>query len=251
MKRGQVSLYVIIGILILLITGSILYLKSYTFQSLFQKQAQEIASLPPQVQEIQHFVESCIQQVGTDSVYYTGQFGGYFEPPPNSFQGLIPYYFNANKNFVPPITTLERALSRFVDENVQACTKNFTTFTQFTIRQQKPKTNAIISADKIVYTVHYPLEIKKENSLFHLTDFTNVAVPMRIGTMHNISAALIAKTAENPTGLCITCLINLGIDHDIKTQAHSYNQKTFLVTLTDAHDPKTIPYDYTFAIQLP
>jgi hypothetical protein len=75
LKKGQVSIFVIMGIII--IVGVISFF-------VFRGNIGNEDDVDFEVQEVYSFVQECIIQTGEDAIYHIGSTGGYVIPPEKS-----------------------------------------------------------------------------------------------------------------------------------------------------------------------
>src|SRR3989338_8608421 len=73
-KRGQITLFVILGIIALLMT-------SIGFWFYEQRMTVQQRNIPDDIQQVVTFVENCLQEYGTRAVRILGQQGGYIQLP--------------------------------------------------------------------------------------------------------------------------------------------------------------------------
>jgi len=76
-KRGQISVFIIIGIIILLLGGLTFYLKARA--SKIEGVEPIIEKVPTQLYPIKLFIEQCIGRTATDGVILIGESGGYID----------------------------------------------------------------------------------------------------------------------------------------------------------------------------
>jgi len=162
-KSGQVTVFIIVGIVILFATAGIIYVtKTVTLSSFEDVKDPIIASVPQQFQPIQTYVEGCIRDVGKKGLVILGEQGGYIYPDVvGKFSGKdmtngdgielgdvkVPYWhYNKNENQNPqiqystlkpklkvkddPVMSVEAQLARFVKENIDDCLGNYGVFLQ-------------------------------------------------------------------------------------------------------------------------
>src|SRR3989344_3287952 len=131
-NRGQVTVFIIVGILILFITAGIFFVvRSTTTEQLTAVQGE--TPLASDFGSLQSFVNRCLQQTATDGVRYIGFRGGYYtvHPPFNDllfFQ--LPYYFDLGQQQFPSKTVIAQQMESYVEENLDTCLRNFTLFTK-------------------------------------------------------------------------------------------------------------------------
>lgn len=161
-KRGQVTVFIIIGILILFVFAGVLYVtKTATKEELVAEGQPVIAAVPQEFQPLQTFTEDCLAEVGRRGLLVLGQQGGYIYPDlageysadnPTDADGVdlepikVPYWhYNALPNQNPQISysskqpvlyakedpelSIEAQLSRFTEENIAECLNDYEAFT--------------------------------------------------------------------------------------------------------------------------
>ncbi|MFQ5475096.1 MAG: hypothetical protein ACE5DM_04635, partial [Candidatus Nanoarchaeia archaeon] len=78
MKRAQITLFLIIGVVFVLGTGIYLYIAS---QGENISEAEVIAGkVPQELNPIKEYVDACIDDVSYDALQKTGLHGGYIDP---------------------------------------------------------------------------------------------------------------------------------------------------------------------------
>ena len=74
-KRGQISIFIIIGIIILLVFGLALYIKLRASRT--EEVGPIVEKIPAELYPLKVFIEQCIEETATDAVLLIGQSGGY------------------------------------------------------------------------------------------------------------------------------------------------------------------------------
>ncbi len=162
-KQGQVTIFIIIGILVLFIFSGVLYVtKKVAKEEVTAAGEPIIAAVPQEFQPLQTFTEDCLAQTGRRGLLVLGQQGGYIYPEflgefsasnPTNAQGIdleplkVPYWhYNALPNeessvsyasLQPslrsqddPEASIEAQLSRFVEENLNECLDSYASFSE-------------------------------------------------------------------------------------------------------------------------
>jgi len=93
-KKAQVTVFIIVGIIILLIVGSFFYLRSRTIEA--QTESEDYTNnVPNWAMPIQSFVHNCIKDVGIMAFTKLGEHGGYIDF--NDYS-VVQKNFNINKD---------------------------------------------------------------------------------------------------------------------------------------------------------
>jgi len=223
-KRGQIALFVIIAILII----SAAFIILYTQTDIFGKRTEKL----PEIAPIQAFIENCIKETGQDALVFIGQQGGYYEMPKFSISGYS-YYFYNNKSVMPSKEKIEIELSKYMNEMLPFCTQNFVNFPDFSV-EADPAINSktTILADKIRFDVNYKVLIRKGDSTFRISSFSN-EIPSRLYTIYNVTSEIIAEQLTDPSHICLSCLTKWGIENDLYIDMANFGNDTVIFTITD------------------
>ncbi|MDP7647224.1 MAG: hypothetical protein QGH82_04010, partial [Candidatus Woesearchaeota archaeon] len=123
MKQGQVTMYVLLGAIILLLLGTTVY---YTRQVRVVP-IEEQLDIPPDARPVYDIVSSCMEQLGRQAVLSLGLQGGYVEVPPalkkqplgrisldpyNEF--VVPYWYYKEERRIPSLAEMENQISNRV-----------------------------------------------------------------------------------------------------------------------------------------
>lgn len=249
-RKAQLTLFVILGLVIVIVLGLLLFFKGEAFKSLWEKETQKGIAIHPQVQNINSFVRECIKTTGDEALYLIGQQGGYFRTPERSTEFGIPYYFIKDKSYMPSKEQIEKEISSYMEGGLFFCTKNFIDFPGFDIDQGRVITKTEIGAAEVVLNVEYPLIITKDDTTFNLKDFKNIKIPIRLGIIYGVADEMIKEQLKNKNNICLSCLINLGIEKDLYINVDDYGSDSVIFTIQDMNSQLyKKPYEFVFANQ--
>ena len=128
-KNGQVTIFIIVGILLLALIGfGSYYYSSGTIQEIVVEsdQALDLEKLKPPV-KLQ--VEYCLEKSTSEAIYFVGLQGGYYDPSPQNqfqFQAFIPYYYYEKKVHVPELNIIEAELGKAIQVFLGPCLNDIT-----------------------------------------------------------------------------------------------------------------------------
>lgn len=187
-KRGQVTIFLVVGIVILAIFASILYFTSYVRQTKLEDEA-TVHPLTARVRpQITSFVESCIQETAVPGIYFLGIQGGIIYPDDPSTL-LLTENAVLNYGYLNGINQLdtekmEEQLNRFVEENVHLCL-DFSSFAArgiFVTEKKLPKVESILHFDKVVLNLKYKLEATSGGDTLRV-DFFSAIIELPLGKL--------------------------------------------------------------------
>ncbi|HIH43423.1 TPA: hypothetical protein HA246_07335 [Candidatus Woesearchaeota archaeon] len=223
-KRGQITLFVILGIIVLLLT-------SISFWFIEQRSTIQQRDIPNDIVQVVTFVEDCLQEYGTRAVRILGQQGGYIQLPRNIDQnpwGYIerlpdsgikePYWYYDGELLYPAnLQVLEKQINDYINANLHNCIRNFSAFTdKFEIKEatnpqnalNKIKTTTELTNNDVVVKLSYPLKIRSKGveSTTEYSDFI-VHVPARVKKAYELAVQIMNK--ENQDNFLENETINL------------------------------------------
>ena len=152
-SKGQVTVFIILGILLLGIFGLFLYFTGTTIEQEVTSASRDIVEdVPSEFIAIQSYTESCIESTATEALIILGQQGGHLFPDlvgdyslsdPTNSDGVtldplsIPYWhYNALENGQSAVSiaslqptlddeedyySIAAQLGRYIDENIEDC----------------------------------------------------------------------------------------------------------------------------------
>ena len=168
-KRGQITIFIIIGILIVISAALVIYLKEQ--EIIFRPKPPVI---PDEAVPINEFVEICIENIGEDATNMVGTTGGYVNIPfelagnPMSFirispldRGKMPYWYYQGEKRIPPLEFIELEIADYVTANLKECVLNLEPFQdQYDIKELgEIYTEVVATEEGITIEVSYPIEI--------------------------------------------------------------------------------------------
>ncbi len=193
MKKAQVTLFIILGIVLLIILAIAIY---FATQIIIKPKA------PTTEHAIKIYVQDCIKETAVTALKKIGDNGGYIdiENPYRDFNikteptegdalviselGLypIPYWWymkTTNKcnncylttDNMPLIPEIEEQINEHVLKNVGKCLKNLSTFSQYEITTGEMDVITNIAKDSILITAEYPVEFSRGEIKTKITEF--------------------------------------------------------------------------------
>ncbi|MFQ5620259.1 MAG: hypothetical protein ACE5FT_00275 [Candidatus Nanoarchaeia archaeon] len=206
--RGQVTTYIIIGIIALLFIG---FLVSQTPAPTYAPQ--DIAPV------ITGFTQECLRNIGTDAIQNVGLQGGYAyksEVPGYVSVGSFPvhYSFYEGENLLPSREFIGRQISLYVDDFLNTCLDNYKVVnesTPGTIKMGLPKTTAEIGDRNVQFVLELPVEVVIQQERI-LVDKFQARVNVPLGSMLNTGDTAITILQETPGMVDLVAFSRLGYE---------------------------------------
>ncbi|HLD03031.1 MAG TPA: hypothetical protein VJC07_05020 [Candidatus Nanoarchaeia archaeon] len=206
-KKGQVTTFVILGIIIAAALIVTIYMKQDSLREVFSREKAKLSSVPEQAKGVSAFIDSCVDQVAKDGITLLASQGGYIEVPEDSYakgafnpfsnlleifpgtDAVVPYWFyeasnNVEKQQIPTIDGMERQIEMYIDENIIGCL-DYSVFMQqgYAFNDAEAVTEVDIGNENVLVSLNYPLKISLRDFDFSFGKFYR-EIEMPLGELH-------------------------------------------------------------------
>ncbi|MBR9683082.1 hypothetical protein GOV03_00920 [Candidatus Woesearchaeota archaeon] len=240
-KRGQITVFIIIGIVVLFIFAGILYVSKMAVTDKVTDEGEPlIADVPLEFMGIKSFTENCLYDVGKKGLLILGQQGGYIYPEllgefsvskPTDSMGLnlepakVPYWhYNMELNnrdkivfssWQPelyyeedPEFSIESQLGRYVDEKLADCLEDYAAFEKqgFEIEKGDMETEVSVGGSSVSFWLKMSLEAERGGADSEMDQFY-VKVPLNLKHYYDVANKI--TEAETNFGFLETHGLNL------------------------------------------
>lgn len=193
-KKGQISIFVAVGIMILLI------ISSYVIMS--REKQYGFFGPPSDIKPLVTYTDMCVDTITKEGAFVQKMQGGYITIPEklrvdergHLDQGfLIPSWFHEGRDYRPSVAIMESELAGYIDESLKDCLRGYEPFlNQYEITYlAEPSTKVSINDNNIAVRIAYPLEIKRLGSdkIYEWPEF-KVEVSSKLGKLHELASEL-------------------------------------------------------------
>ena len=202
-KRGQITPFIILGLVFLLFFLIILFTKSYRIEKIGAISSDEL-------NPIKYYVDLCAKSSASDALYILGVQGGYTVQPQLYFQSAytkIAYWYYEGQDTSPTIEEMEQELSAYVDKALPECIESLNAFSDmgFEFEFGDINTETKINQNNVEFRIDYPITIIKGESKAEINEFYKI-IPVRLGHIHSIAEEIVKKEIEDPDWIDMTYL---------------------------------------------
>ncbi len=212
-KRGQITVFIIFGLIFLLFFFIILFTKSYRIEKIGAVSSGEL-------NPIKNYVDLCAKSSASDALYLLGVQGGYTAPPKLYFQSAyakIAYWYYKGEDTSPTIEEMEQELSSYVNRALPECVENLDAFRDMGFE-----------FENVEFKIDYPITVMQGESKAEISEFYKI-IPVRLGYMHSIIKEIVEKEIEDPDWVDMTYLIN----QDFNFKIYPYDENTLIYSVLD------------------
>jgi len=277
-SRGQVTVFIIIGIILVFAFAGILYVTQNVSESQLETQETILTSSVPQAfAPVQFYTENCLEQIAKRGLLILGEQGGYINPDligdfslsdPTEHDGIyleplkVPYWhYNQNPNQANemafaslrpgmtikdnPELSIEAQLSRYVREEINGCLENYDPFRTQGFTFSDVAVNDVdvrILPQEVLFSMDLPLEAAIGDSEGRFDHFV-VRVPLQLQRYYTLAQNI--TLTEQEFGYLENIGLNLvqiysGVDRDRlpPTTATTFDETSFIFWQTNNVEEK-------------
>lgn len=239
MKKGQVTLFVIIGLVL-----AALIILSFIFKENIAEQASKIGlkqlMMSQEAKKVQSDMQACIQDVAELGLITMGLQGGYstidsrvLHTETQTKINYVPYdgtaysYFKG-QNLVPTKEIMEKQLAYFVTSNIGTCENPYE---DMEVNYGKTTALATLQKEKISLNVNTEVKVKKGTTESGFKSVT-LSIPVRLGTVQNVANEIVTKQIKiSEEEICVSCIARIAAENDVEVEINKVGEDVFyLVT---------------------
>jgi hypothetical protein len=251
-KRGQITLFIIIGVIITsLIIGGIYVnssIKEKASRTYFQKEG-----VKEELSLLKKNINHCLEDLSINSLNTIGEQGGYYTKPKKhyslkeknytNYAEFISYYYYEGEIIIPRLKDIEYELSNYVTERFTQCLKENTY--SFDIKQEM-KTNVIINPSKVDYSLEGYIILKSEeghNTKIDLKDYSKI-YNIKLFEIYEITQYLTESHKESPNSYCVNCIIDMLEERNLYLDYYPIDEYNMVVKIKDKEN--TLNQEFNF-----
>lgn len=224
-KRGQVTIFIIIAILVVAGVSLFFILKEDTGR-------EEEIEVDPEVEPIYNYVQGCLDESVKDSLFYVSERGGYYDLSGVSTTEImnVPYYIEEGENIIIPKTEIENQLSKSIEDDIRACV-DLSGFEDYEIQEGSLSVESSIEKERIDIDMNFPINIQKGESSFQIERFEDTK-EVRLGLIYEAISIYVNEQSELESGFCVDCFYDISTNYDFTIDSYTTtnNSKIFLIS---------------------
>ncbi len=199
-KKGQVTIFFILAVVIIIIGAIILHFRSLSLEEEY---------VEPELVPVKGYIDGCLGNVADTGIRLLGITGGYIEIPsriendPRAYLSLDPggvlknpYWWHDGISSVPSEDFIKFQLEDYITKNLKSCLDNFNAFRgEYKINELGELiTTVTLTDDNVVVDVNYPLEVfyHLNKTKLELHDFKQT-VPVRLKRIFELAKDIMER----------------------------------------------------------
>lgn len=244
MKRGQLSLYTILGLIVIVLIAGISILISRSNQ---QTDVHEELAIPEYLLDLTNHIQSCLDSTASSAIIKVSSQSGFYNPSSiNSISYdnyLIPIsFFQGVINF-PTEEQLQQSLSSYVEDNIKKCIQQ-KTFPGLKIGSSSPQVTSQLEEFNTKFSMRLPMHVSSAYASTELNPPYETNIPANLLYLYLAASSILEKLNEDPENLDLLYPLSLELDAELVSK-----DNTLIISLTDNLSKiNKKPLTFTFAI---
>jgi hypothetical protein len=226
-KRGQSTIFIIIGIVIVLIIALGIVFSSEIADTVGLG---ERISYPIEIEEVREVIQECVDVSAEEAVIMFGITGGYYHLPDNVYETdvTLPYYYFDGNDLMPSLSNIEEELGEYVMFLVGSCVY-LDDVTDFDLDLKEMDAEVSIEEGLVEFSVEYPFDASVEEMLYNVYEPYEYEVNVDLNNVYGVASLIVQHDIENPDEIDLDYLLSLGLD----VSYVSYDDGNFVYILED------------------
>jgi hypothetical protein len=255
-KKGQITVFIVIGIVILASVGAFIYLRSIASREAVSPEAGQQVALPTvtNAESLKEYIESCIQKVSEEPIKTMAKQGStlyldnskLYSGNKYRYLCLLKPGYNSCVNIIPNRQSMEFELSSIISSKLRTCIR-LEQFQKmgYEISQGTMKVIPSIRVDDVVINVNYPITLAKGDDRIEVSNFSS-ALELPLGKLYELAVQIINYESING----FFDQDNWMTEHKNEIQIEKHRPYPDIIyKLTKKIKPKDENFEFYFALQ--
>ena len=257
-KRGQIALFIIIGMVILIAAGIFIYARVKVVEK-------EAEVLPADIAPIKLYVDKCLEETAKDAVLYVALHGGYYTLPEKSlaFQNInmreinqslllitIPFYVYEEEMLIPTKESMEHELSLYINSEFPKCI-DVTQLEEkgYALEFGKLNVTSKLVGKRAYFEATFPIKISFDGEEHSISRFST-SFDNSINNLYDVASLYSSYQILDPSVMFISKLIRYSAQHNITFKtSNSFTNDTIIFLIDNETLIKNQPLIFTFAVK--
>lgn len=257
MKKGQVTIFFILGLIIVAGVSLIFMYRQTVFKTIGLEKLIGEEALPQQVEAVKDYAEECAKTTAEKGLILLGMQGGYTDIGIRQasdklvtedfadYKGTAYLYYKGQNN-VPSVERLNVELSKYLDQRLSDCVKEDFPGLQVTFGKPITKTNVLDK--KVEFEINWGLVVKKDESEYKIKPIVFDMPKLRLGELRKIVDQIVNRHIElKADTTCMSCLIDISAENDVKIDVQTVDDDIFFLLMDEKSEMGTQTF-YTFIL---
>lgn len=201
MKRGQLTIFILIAVILVFIILGIFLILNYS--------KEPKVGLIGDVETIQNFISECVDSTTKEALIVVSFQGGYYKKPSLAFSfspTFFPYYYYEGQINLPTLEQIETQMSYYVNDKMLECLDS-ASFSNIDLIYSSPQTKVMLSKDNAYFEIDMPIELdsKEQKMQIDLKDFSKNH-NSSLYEIYEVVKYITESHEQDPEFYCMNCV---------------------------------------------
>ena len=207
-KKGQVTMFIIAGVIILFIAFFIGYVQNQTFRQKVESSLFGGLVVPEQAKGVVNYVDGCIQDIAEEGVNLLGNQAGYIELPevietnPRSYLDIVgisvPYWLYGEGNVkIPSKEEMEFQLKEYIEGRFGECDLDQFKARGYGFSNEEINVDVGIGDDEVIIRLESDFEVDVKEKTYDVKDYILVTLNRPLGKLWSVARDVVERELRN------------------------------------------------------
>ena len=229
MKRGQVTEFIIAG-LIILIAGIFIVIAKFGYvQDVLEQQKDKFVGVPSDIKPVRTYIGGCLAEVSKTAKEIVLLQGGYYDPKKYIAIDIsnVALWYEEGKDISPTLKTIENEIANTTDKLLPLCIE------EYGIEDYKISINGIdslvrINKDNILAQSNVRINVNYKEINFTINEKFSTKYDSDLYSIYNVAIAIVDMEVKDPRNIELTTLSDFG--YDINFFRYNENEMVYIIT---------------------
>jgi len=242
-KRGQITAFIIVGIIILSCAGILIYLNANDAKAPAEISSERLQQAALFGSSIPQFVEYCQREAVNEAIIENSLTGGYFVLPEKRTSGMnddVPYFLYSGQNLFPTEDMIAEEIGSYADAVLGLCLGNFEKLKElgYNISYEEPSSVLVLDQKSILIKTKMPLSASKDTQTKQFNEFTaNIPAEQLYNDINAARKIAESQEARQKLGkgdeICISCYSDIAAQNGLFVNILPYHNNTYIFDVQD------------------
>jgi hypothetical protein len=243
-KRGQLTLFVVLGIILVLAVALVIFFRSSLLKSSSEGEISESLSVSMDVEDVRSYIQKCLEAELYDTTNFVSLQGGYFSIPDYSLEYsieilnssvYIPYYLYYNQKSFLSKEDIQDEISLGLDSVAYECTSLPDSSLVILVDKDKITSVTSLKSASIESDLSMPIVVKKGDSESKLDNF-KIIINSNLSKFYDVASTISDRPYVNGQKTCMTCIYDLVSREGLQLEMDDIEGKDSYITVYTLKD---------------
>jgi hypothetical protein len=233
-KRGQMTIFIAIGIVIVILVALGLYFGSDIGEAVGIGNS---LSYPSEVSEVVSHIDECVLDNSENVIKVIGLSGGYHTIPENFVvmeSAILPYFNYDGEDLTITQEKMESEIGTYIGELVDQCV-DFSLFSGMEISGQVENVDVALTENEVAIVVSFPFEVLVSGSSYTVQEEYDVEISTDLEFLRETAEKIVDLSLSNPEEIDQTGILEFGVS-DVTIAPYNDDSLIYILKHTGANE---------------